>query len=662
MSHGKLLGQLATSLSDDRSKTIHCHGAGKFVVCVVLMALLAEPLFAQTRLGASPLPVFLPAPREYLRELEQIAEDLEKESYVDAITRLDYLLNGRPDQQQLSEDYFLPGQKGKPRYSLKHEAIRLLNTLPEQGRQAYELAYGTDAAQQLEQAIADHDYQAMAEVARNYGSTQAGELASLLLARRHLSSGRPIEALLHLKRLSSSEHASRRFGDELRLLHAAALQLSGREVEVEAVLAGVESADWGDPRKLLSELPERTGREQLQAEWSMFGGNPSRSGSAEADMPMQAYAWPVSLAETDRKAMTDLAKNRYSLGALPALHPLLVGDLVLARSTEHLFAAPLSKQLCRQGVYPPHVEISRTPARRMQLIQRRVWDSALYGQVSSDGEAVYLISEIPDSLRPQPNGQGLANELVSLDLAGELKLNWIVGNDDLHHEPELQGMFFLGVPLPLGDALFCLGERNGEIRVMELEKATGKLRWSQQVSHVETIRQRFAGSESRRLAGANLAYADGILVCPTSTGGVIGIELSQRRFVWGFEYPKAPSPLARQRTRGHWRDNWVMIDQGRVILSPWDADQLFCLDLLTGENLWKQSVARGSGIYVAGVHQDSVLVVGKEDVTAINLENGRAVWKRTLRGAPAGRGIMTHSHYLLATTQPELVKIDLSIR
>lgn len=634
------------------------------------------------RLGDA-LPVFLPAPRELMRELDRAAKDIQEKQYVDAITRLHFILNGDiTDPDGSSEDYFLPARKGKPRTSIKHEADQLIASLPEEGREAYELAYGTDAAKRLEQAVAQRDFEAIEEISRRFGNTNAGEEAAFILGQRRMLDGNPLEAMLHFRRLEASQHAVLRFGKELQIWQAVALQLAGRSDQAKEVLADVQ-LDNASPlseklpapnfKSLLAAIRPVVGTESTLYEWPIFGGNAARNGGTHAGMPMRSVAWeaPNVIGDPEAfKSLSDLAKSKRNTGAVPAVHPLLVGDLVLARTTEHLIGASMKHELLREWAYPwPRDRTERatnehemSEARREARMKERVWDNSLYGQVASDGELVFLVSSIPDSLRVRSNTQDLTNTLVALELPSQGKLKWIVGKDDINHEPALRGMFFLGAPLPLGDSLFCVGERNSEVRLMELDKSTGKLLWSQQLAHIEPL-SRYTRHDLRRLAGINLAYSDGILICPTSTGGTIGIELSQKRFLWGHEYEvKSVQQFRRQRlptSTGSWRDNWAVIDDGRVVLSPWDSDELFCLDLLTGENLWKRKVTRGSGLYVAGVHNHQVIIVGKSDVTALGIENGNATWKRSLSGSPAGRGIKTASHYLLATTEPELIKIDL---
>ena len=40
----------------------------------------------------------------------------------------------------------------------------------------------------------------------------------------------------------------------------------------------------------------------------------------------------------------------------------------------------------------------------------------------------------------------------------------------------------------------------------------------------------------RRLAGASPSLAEGILVCPTSAGAVVAVDLATRTLRWGYQY------------------------------------------------------------------------------------------------------------------------------
>lgn len=633
----------------------------------------------QLRLGvgrqnSSPMAVFLPAPRELQRELNRAVENIKNEEYVDAVTRLHYILNGAEGDDSASEDFFLPAQAGKPRVSLKQQADRLLSRLPKNGRAAYELAYGTDAGLLLKQAIAARDYDAIRDVSRRFGNSDAGEEATLLLGRWHLSNGNALEAYLHFQRLAESEHASKRFGEELTVLRAAALKLGNRGDEAQTLLAEQAFDSNGPIARLfsnggvdqwLASISRSGGSVSGLTDWLMLGGNANRSATSEASLPTRDFLWPFenAIPQPDQEKLQNLVKAQGATGLTPVIHPLLVGDLVISRSADFVWAAPLRGGKCQ--FYYPGANLDATNrtgvARREIEMKQQIWNNALYGQVSSDGDLLYLISTAPEALNASSMAISVSNELVALELSSEGKLMWIVGGDQQFDEPALRGMFFLGAPLPLGGSVFCLGERNGEIRVMEIDKGTGKLLWSQQIAHLDGS-PRAQRPAARRMAGLNLAYADGVLVCPTSTGGVVGIELAQRRLLWGFEYASRINVIrGRQSVRGeHWRDNSVMLDQGRVVLSPWDSDELFCLDLLTGESRWDRKVPRGAGIFVAAVHEDQIVVAGKSELTSLSIADAKLVWKCPLGGAPAGRGIHTGATYMIATTESELLQVSLA--
>ncbi len=105
-------------------------------------------------------------------------------------------------------------------------------------------------------------------------------------------------------------------------------------------------------------------------------------------------------------------------------------------------------------------------------------------------------------------------------------LKWMVGSETGLDEPKLAGAFFLGAPLPLAGQLFVLAELNAEIRLVALDGQTGKQVWSQPLAHVDSIS--LMNNQRRRLAGASPSYADGILICPTSAGAIVGVELASR--------------------------------------------------------------------------------------------------------------------------------------
>jgi hypothetical protein len=71
-----------------------------------------------------------------------------------------------------------------------------------------------------------------------------------------------------------------------------------------------------------------------------------------------------------------------------------------------------------------------------------------------------------------------------------------------------------------------------------------------------------------------------------------------------------------QLTQDRWRAAAPIITNGRVIFAAFDCDAINCLDLRTGALLWTEP-RRPGDLYVGGLVNDKVLVVGKESVRAL---------------------------------------------
>ena len=221
--------------------------------------------------------------------------------------------------------------------------------------------------------------------------------------------------------------------------------------------------------------------------------------------------------------------------------------------------------------------------------------------------------------------------------------------------------------------LYVLAEIKGEIRLLALEAATGKLCWSQQLVMVEHNVQQ---DPLRRLAGVSPSYADGILVCPTSTGAIVGVELATRSLLWGYRYglDRSPNrngmivlpPMVNGRAGGpntwRWSDASVCISDGRILATPVESDSLHCLSLIDGELLWKQP--RQEDLYVACVDQEKVVLVGGRTVRALRLADGKPAWEDRKvalpdQSMPSGRGFLNDDHYYLPLSSAQVAEIDI---
>lgn len=674
--------------------------------------------------------IFQQAPSDIRRPINSAIKAIEEERFSDAVLQLGALLMSESGDLAERQDYFLEAATGGASLKskrLKAEAQDLIANLPPAGREIYELQFGAQARALLSEAIAEGSMAKLAEVTRKFLHTEAGYEAAVLAGRYELASGHPIAAALCFQRVASSP-AARRFEPELSLLLAtcwyyadmtdkakdtlvslksrfpqAALEFNGKKIDLFA--KDDQALEWlkgivGDRRSL---------RSPVVTEWVMFRGDGHRNGSTNGSLPLMNYRWyvPTYIDHEDEKLILKMAKQYRdsSTPALPAFQPLAIGDTILMRTPRKLLGVDFKtgkrvwvwpwddEAVGRETYLPTSSTRSPTSDTREVELRQRLWDDAAHGQMSSNGEFVFYLHELgyanasngttrrvfigPGGVqRNYPGAPRSTNQLVAVSLKSQGKLQWIVGGESGEEEPKLAGAFFLGPPLPLDDQLYALAEFNGEIRLVVLAQKSGQLQWQQQLAHVDTLT--IVNDGTRRLAGATPSHSGGVLICPTSAGAVVAVDLATRSLLWGHQYtPAAKQPVNHgfafraPRSRPpkdlgrHWQDATPVIADGRVLVTPVEAaaewDKLYCFDLLTGKEVWP-AVDRDDRLFIACVHDGAAVIVGPEDVTAVKLSNGKPAWDSavSLEGLPSGRGFYSDKYYFLPTTGSELLKIDVA--
>jgi outer membrane protein assembly factor BamB len=397
------------------------------------------------------------------------------------------------------------------------------------------------------------------------------------------------------------------------------------------------------------------------------------------------------------------------------LHPVAVGDLILMRSPG--------------GVRAVHVKTGQVvwrypPESRAQMgepaFDQLIWREAAFGRVSTDGRLAFLVEgsyAIPSTGQPGyaqvmwrgpfmgggmggfPGGGAFfggkmammavgadeggelsfqdltnSNQLTAIDVFGEGKLRWSVGADS-PHEPRLVGAFFLGPPTAVGDQLFVLAEIKNSICLAVLEKHSGRLNWLQKLADVE---HSIAQDPFRRMAGASPVVVSGIAICPTSGGGMVAVDTARRSLLWVFQHPRKDATLYNPEQGrvptlgqgGRWADALPMVADGRVLLTPMEADDMYCLELRTGKRLW--SSPRMNALYIGCIHNGKVLLVENRFIRAANLSDGKPAWRSSLQlpanCRPSGRGVHSGDSYYLPLTDVsggysaggEIVQIELN--
>jgi outer membrane protein assembly factor BamB len=347
-----------------------------------------------------------------------------------------------------------------------------------------------------------------------------------------------------------------------------------------------------------------------------------------------------------------------------------------------------------------------------------LFENAQAGSLSHDGKQVYFVDDLalpapaqifnpnmgigfpggPGGVQPSAGAgvRGMTdfNQLraVNIDTG---KLEWELGGlaaNPLTEEEEqastdaralTENAFFLGPPLSLNGKLYVLYERNNQIKLacldpyrLTMPARSPELVWTQNLGAPST---RLSQDSLRRVQPAYLAYADGVLVCPTNCGAVVAVDVNARSLLWARYYgttqeagPMLGEPGARVIRGGRmpnqtvqplpsdrWRASAPIITAGKVLFTSHDADQILCIDLRTGDLAWSDNRQKDD-LYVGGVIDGKVVVVGKESVRAYDLHGDgkgkpRLAWQNLRIGTPSGHGVASRDgvYYLPVVGSPD---------
>jgi len=629
------------------------------------------------------------------------------------------------DILEAEEDSFIQPDKQTPRFSsLKAEARRIMGRLPREGRDLYELQFGARARAMLDEALEARSPALLGEITRRFVHTRAGARAAFLLGLDYFERGRPLAGALCLQRLRdlpTEEQAA--FEPALSLTLAVCRLQAGMAEKAEEALRDLQRRDpsvrWTvagretprDSAALLKWLSGAVGRpaddadSQSSNDWPMFRGNPQRMAAASGGAPLPSLRWRLPGID-DPVLETKIEPPDPALAAdqalmIPAFHPLVVGNLVLTRTLRGLVAADMTtgKRLWTAAaddadpssfILPGNLG----PMQTESPIEHRMLNDLTYGTLSSDGTRVFGIeiarapADSDPANRPEINQLRArlgafgpmqtsetappCNRLAAYDL-GTGKVLWRLGGAAGPNASPLTEMFFLGPPLPLAGQLYVLAESKGEIRLLALEAATGELLWSQQLALAEGGPQAVRG-----WSGVSPSYADGVLVCPTAAGAIVGVELATRSLLWGYAYARDSalggsdgnfiaggfvrfSSENEEATTQHWNETSVCIVEGRVLATPMESNALHCLALDDGRLLWK--TPRNNNLFLAHADAKRVVLVGRRSLRALRFQDGKASWGMKILdlpdgAAPAGRGFLGDRFYYLPLNDARLAVIN----
>ena len=660
---------------------------------------------------------FATVPRNLQKRMREAKEAIEESRYNEAVISLGDLLARETEEGEegelLSQDFFLDAGEsqvfGTPfNQSFKNKIRDMIGGLPAAAMETYELRYGPSASKLLQQAADTRDWGGVREVRRRYFHTQAGYDASWLLAQHEMLEGHPIAASALLDDIVTVPRAVNRLGKEVLVLHAAACKLAKRDLPTallanseKITIGGVEQSgpeggqlmDWLEQFYGATEkLPEG----QL-AEYRVFNAGENRNGASSGQMPLSNVRWQLdtTVSPKQQRVVNELKRSLESSGQMPppSWMPLRVGDQLLMRTTEYLVGVDYRTGK-RVWLYPwsksseedetndrmvnarmPNVRMGNTNGQQSQFnesLKQRVWNDLPYGQVTSDGERVYVLEGLKKVSPPVNMMFGRAvmpssgNSLVALELESEGILKWFQGVRAGPESP-LANAFFLGPPLPLEGRLYVMCELAGDIFLICLDPPTGRELWRQQL--VANEYGMVSRDSIRRVAGAMLSYQDGVLICPTGAGALVAVNLGDRTLRWGVNYQRnaVQTRFAAQRGSEQLLNRWftgtAIVSDLSVLVTPVETDRLFGMNLLTGRALFTKKT-RLEMRYLAGIRGDNFFVVGPGVMKAYSLTDGTQVWKTSsdvfASGQQvSGQGVFGDDCYLLPTNTQEIVQLSL---
>ena len=486
----------------------------------------------------------------------------------------------------------------------------------------------------------------------------------------------------------------------------------GQQTVVMLGAGPVKASEW---------LSQSAGEPSVRAiglsDWTQLYGSAARVGTALGGDPILIPNWflPLTSSNTVRNALKwliqDLHDQQRSL--IMASVPLVVDGKVIyrdlrgIRSVEIERGSPLWEGI--EGVSPERI-LGGLPAQQfapMNPFQFRnirvqnggeyqglsaeysplaslLFRDGEYGLISSDGKQVFVIEDHGILSANQP-GQNWGwdgnveaqdpfgmpwrtNRLVSYDLKTG-RPAWSLGGGESRESFDLPlaGSYFYGTPAIEGNELFLVAGKGDDIRLWALDRLTGAPRWSQLIAYADT---KIEADIGRRWLTSQVAVGNGLVVCPTTVGWLVAIDRLRQSVVWAHRYSavatepqpgrEAGSQLVPQRELSSvWSPSAPVIAGNSIVFTPQEEPLLLCLSAIDGHRIWSQPKERG--LYLAGVFEQRVLVVGETNVTSYRLSDGEMIWVNALEEGvrPSGRGVMVGSCYYLPLSNGELQSIDL---
>jgi len=546
---------------------------------------------------------------------------------------------------------------------LRGAATQLLNQLPPAARQLYRQQTESLAQTAFDAALTDSDMEELRKVAVQYPLTQAG-----------------YDALRHLAAWQMDR------GDTEAARGALlALKVHPRAKQDEQALAA-EQIRW------LNALAGGS------ADNTAKGGEPMESGagrtSAEPAWPLELFpaaarpVWQSSeLLDADSATLAQhalLNHARQSIPVLLAARPLVLDHAIITRTPRSIFAQEITTG---RRLWEAPLEASTeslTPRLTMNMSLQDLVGRSLARQLQTDtvqtrivpaGDLLLMVEPgvmttghdpAPMGRKPEPASADRArpafNRVVARD-AGTGEVRWTLTVDAILRAttdgdavpPVTESLDVMsGPPTPVDRLVVGRAQRGSILYVYAADRVTGDPLWSLPIGLLS--RDSVADADWQSIA-CPVEVVDGVLICPTAAGLIVGVDLTTRQALWATRLTRADLPpfirhlsQADVTPQRHWWRGWREVDlnvvrvpaddsfpNGRsvVLASGPDVDGLMALDVQDGSPVWSHPVDQP--LYVAGIWRDTTVVVARHAVTAVDVSTGTPRWTSPLV-EPIGRG------------------------
>ena len=613
--------------------------------------------------------------RQQRRTFERAVGQLRERNVTETLKLLQHLL----DQP---EDVFAWFDGDRQPSSVRRKVLRVFRKLDPSTLRTYEDLYGPEARRLLKTGRFAGSPVRDREVARRFFHTQAGFQAVDRLAARWFDRGDYARAARAWSILIAEPVHRRRVSNLLLVRAALAHHLCGHSAESEALLRRIGDVKLRIAGRRVSPRPwvlNRTPRPGIAGR--------SPEGRSRVTTPYLKPLWRVSFSSGANADIGELLNqweaqqaNLFEPSAVVRSAIVVRGQVVVRdfsgiRAWELKTGAPLWVYRCRTSLAKTvghikerygHVSARSSGGARLNLQQQYAGNGTL-GLLSSDGRRVYAVDAVTMTPQPTPSARGKAgsrsavvnrptatNRLIALSIhgaSGRQRPVWWIGGGPDEREPSrpLAGHFFLGPPLPADGRLFGVTESGRQLNLVALDPQTGSLLWRQGIGFVER-------SIDRDLQRSGLPcvplFAEGVIVCPTQLGVLVGVDAVTGTLLWAYRYGEDGD----RRRAGSWSRLGAVsygytgfavrphIVGNRVLVLPRHSARVHCINLFTGRPIWTRP--RGDAEYIGTVARGVVLMVGRRSCRGLSLQTGAERWK-IVSAMPSGRGIAAGNRYLL---------------